>query len=231
MIIDASFNPTPCFPPTRLHLLGEPTSLLVVANAHPPLSLVCQQLPHPLPALPLFHTPQFMLHYLHRWHQQLLVRNSSYGTVLLSWNNIVGNAAVSQQSLQYILFCSVLIIFCWYIIYWKRLLDNAFLIVFTELLIIFCRYLFSYTVRWYCSTYNGLLIFLCWQCFADTALFKLFCRCCFADTVLLILFSRYYPDGTVSLILFCCYCSANIVFWYYSAYTSSSDTVLLILFC
>jgi hypothetical protein len=71
MIVDASFNPTPCFPSTHVYLLGEPASLLVVANTHPPLSLVCQQLPHSLLALPPFHTPQFRLHYLHRRHQQL----------------------------------------------------------------------------------------------------------------------------------------------------------------
>jgi hypothetical protein len=37
--------------------LGEPTSLLVVTNAHPPLSLVSQQLPHPLlyPSHPFTH--------------------------------------------------------------------------------------------------------------------------------------------------------------------------------
>ncbi len=37
---------------TCVYLLGEPTSLLVVANTHPPFSLVCQQLPHPLLAPP-----------------------------------------------------------------------------------------------------------------------------------------------------------------------------------
>ncbi len=36
-----------------LDLLGEPASLLVVTNTHPPLSLVCQQLPHPLAFTPL----------------------------------------------------------------------------------------------------------------------------------------------------------------------------------
>jgi hypothetical protein len=46
---------------------------VMVANTHPPLSLVCQQLPHPLLALPTFHTPQFRLHYLHRRHQQLVL--------------------------------------------------------------------------------------------------------------------------------------------------------------
>jgi hypothetical protein len=78
MLFNASFNPTPCLPLPRVYLLGEPTSLPVVANTHPPLSLVCQQLPHPLLALPPFHTPQFRLHYLHRQHQQL--QSSSSGT-------------------------------------------------------------------------------------------------------------------------------------------------------
>jgi hypothetical protein len=32
----------------HVYLLGEPASLLVVANTHPLLSLVCQQLPYPL---------------------------------------------------------------------------------------------------------------------------------------------------------------------------------------
>ncbi len=43
-------NPTPCITDktTPLYLLGEPASLLVATNTHPPLSLVCQQLPHPL---------------------------------------------------------------------------------------------------------------------------------------------------------------------------------------
>ncbi len=43
------------------------------------LSLVCQQLPHPLLALPPFHTPQFRLQYLHRGLQQL--QSSSSGTI------------------------------------------------------------------------------------------------------------------------------------------------------
>jgi hypothetical protein len=60
----------------------KPTSLLVVANTHPLLSLVCQQLLHPLLALPPFHTPQFRLHYLHRWHQQL--QSSSSRTTSLN---------------------------------------------------------------------------------------------------------------------------------------------------
>ncbi len=34
--------------PRIMYLLGEPASFLVVTNSHPPLSLVCQQLPHPL---------------------------------------------------------------------------------------------------------------------------------------------------------------------------------------
>jgi hypothetical protein len=87
MIIDASFNPTPCFLPTLVYLLGEPTSLLGVANTHPPLSLICQQLPHPLLALLPFHTPQFRLHYLHR-HQQL--QSSSSGTRSLSSDSSCG---------------------------------------------------------------------------------------------------------------------------------------------
>ncbi len=43
-------NPTPHIinRTTPLFLLGEPASLLMVTNTHPPLSLVCQQLPHPL---------------------------------------------------------------------------------------------------------------------------------------------------------------------------------------
>jgi hypothetical protein len=43
-------RPTPCTsirqPP--LYLLGEPASLLVRTNTDPPMSWVCQQLPHPL---------------------------------------------------------------------------------------------------------------------------------------------------------------------------------------
>jgi hypothetical protein len=41
---------TPCISnrTTLLYLIGELASLLVVTNAHPPLSLVCQQLPFPL---------------------------------------------------------------------------------------------------------------------------------------------------------------------------------------
>jgi hypothetical protein len=43
-------NLTPCIwnRRTPFYLVGEPASLLVVMNAHPPFSLVCQQLPHPL---------------------------------------------------------------------------------------------------------------------------------------------------------------------------------------
>jgi hypothetical protein len=43
-------NPTPCIinKTNLLYFLGEPVSLLVVTNTHPPLSFVCQQLPHPL---------------------------------------------------------------------------------------------------------------------------------------------------------------------------------------
>jgi hypothetical protein len=49
-----SAGTTPCInKPTPLYLLGEPASLLVVANTHPPFSLVCQQLPHPLAFSPL----------------------------------------------------------------------------------------------------------------------------------------------------------------------------------
>ncbi len=73
---------TPCIidKTTPLYFLGEPASLLVVTNSHPPLSLVCQQLPHPwlLPLLP-FHTPHFKLHYLHRQLQQS--RSPSAGTL------------------------------------------------------------------------------------------------------------------------------------------------------
>jgi hypothetical protein len=51
----------------------------VVANTHPPLSLICQQLPHPLFCFSHPFTPQFKLHYLHRRHQQ--PQSSSSGTV------------------------------------------------------------------------------------------------------------------------------------------------------
>jgi hypothetical protein len=67
-----------------LYLLGEPASLLVVTNTHPPLSLVCQQLPHPLlcPSyclLPLtLSHPAVQIIYLHRRHQQ--PRSSLSGT-------------------------------------------------------------------------------------------------------------------------------------------------------
>jgi hypothetical protein len=45
---------TPCANKiTQLYLLWEPASLLVVTNSHPPLSLVCQQLSHPLAFNPL----------------------------------------------------------------------------------------------------------------------------------------------------------------------------------
>jgi hypothetical protein len=63
-----------CHPTPSFHLNKHPTLLtwrtsffLVVTNTNPPMSLVCQQLPHPLP-LPLspFHTPQFKLQYLLR---------------------------------------------------------------------------------------------------------------------------------------------------------------------
>jgi hypothetical protein len=48
-------NPTPHVgnKTTPLYLLGEPASLLVVTNTHPPLFLVCQQLPHPFAFAPL----------------------------------------------------------------------------------------------------------------------------------------------------------------------------------
>jgi hypothetical protein len=76
-------EPTPCIDnkTTLLCLLGEQASLLVVTNTYPPMSLVYQQLPHPLAFLPLspFHTPQFKLHYLQRRHQQS--RSSLSGTV------------------------------------------------------------------------------------------------------------------------------------------------------
>jgi hypothetical protein len=73
MIIKCLVQPNPLLSTIPCSL----TSLLVVANTHPPLSLVCQQLPHPWLALLLFHTPQFRLHYLHRRHQQL--QSSSSG--------------------------------------------------------------------------------------------------------------------------------------------------------
>jgi hypothetical protein len=69
---------------TLYFLLGEPASLLVVTNPHPPLSLVCYQLPRPLALTPF--TPFSpitlhitSLHYLHRRHQQS--QSSSSGTV------------------------------------------------------------------------------------------------------------------------------------------------------
>ncbi len=84
-LFKASFNPTSCSPLSRVYLLGEPTSLLVVANTHPPFSLVSQQLPHPLLALPPFHTPQFRLQYLHRWHQQLQSSSSDTAIIYQCW--------------------------------------------------------------------------------------------------------------------------------------------------
>jgi hypothetical protein len=59
---------------TPLYELGEPASLLMVTNTQPPLSLLCQQLPHTLlcPSHP-FTPPKFKLHYLHRQHQQFSV--------------------------------------------------------------------------------------------------------------------------------------------------------------
>jgi hypothetical protein len=82
MLFNASFNPTPYFSPTRVYLLGEPTSLLVVANTHPPLSLVCQQLPHPLLAFPPFHTLLFPTVQLTLFTQMM-----SAIPVVLVWNN------------------------------------------------------------------------------------------------------------------------------------------------
>ncbi len=79
-LFKASSSPTLCPPLPHVYLLGEPASLLMVANTHPPLSLVCKQLPHPLLVFPTFHTPQIKLQYLHRWHQQL--QSSSSGTSL-----------------------------------------------------------------------------------------------------------------------------------------------------
>jgi hypothetical protein len=72
-ISNISTQPYPCSSMgTPLYLLGEPASLLVVTNTHPPLSLVCQQLPHPL----LCPSPQFKIHYLHRRHQQSQLSSS-----------------------------------------------------------------------------------------------------------------------------------------------------------
>ncbi len=84
MLFNASFNLTPCFPPPRVYLLGEPTSLLVVANTHPPLSLVCQQLPHPLLAFPPFHTPQFPTVQV-----TLFTQMTSEIPVILIWNKYI----------------------------------------------------------------------------------------------------------------------------------------------
>ncbi len=77
---NASSNPTPCSSLSCVYLLGEPTALLGVADTLPLLSLVCQQLPHPLQVLPPFHTPQLKLQYLHRQHKQQ--QSSSSGTVI-----------------------------------------------------------------------------------------------------------------------------------------------------
>ncbi len=92
MLFNASFNPTPYFPLPHVYLLGEPTSLLMMANTYPPLSLVCQ-LPHPLLALPPFHTPQFRLQYLHRRHQQ--IQSSSSGTPWIGSKGTFGEATVT----------------------------------------------------------------------------------------------------------------------------------------
>ncbi len=46
-------NPLPQQQSNPAYLLGEPASLLVVTNTHPPLSLICQQLSRPLAFTPL----------------------------------------------------------------------------------------------------------------------------------------------------------------------------------
>ncbi len=71
-----SIQPLATCYPVFTYCTRRTTSLLVVANTHPLLSLVCQQLPHPLLVLPPFHTPQIKLQYLHRWHQQHLPSSS-----------------------------------------------------------------------------------------------------------------------------------------------------------
>ncbi len=74
---------TPCANKiTLLNLLGEPASLLVVTNLHPPLSLVCQQLSHPFAFTPLtLSHPTVHITFLQRRHQQS--RSSSSGTLPL----------------------------------------------------------------------------------------------------------------------------------------------------
>jgi hypothetical protein len=49
---------------TPSYLLGEPASLLVVTNSHPPLSLVCRQLPHPLAFTPFTPFSPHSSHYI-----------------------------------------------------------------------------------------------------------------------------------------------------------------------
>jgi hypothetical protein len=88
---NAWFNQAPRSLLSHVYLLGEPASLLVVANTLLLLSLVCQQLPHPLLALPPFHTPQIKLQYLYRRHQQH--QPSSSGTLtnhFCGWSIFVG---------------------------------------------------------------------------------------------------------------------------------------------
>ncbi len=93
MLFNASVNPAPCFPLPHVYLLGESTSLLMMANTHPPLSLVCQQLPHPLLARPPFHTPQFRIQYWHRRHQQL--QSSLPNTTSIGSKGTFGEATVT----------------------------------------------------------------------------------------------------------------------------------------
>jgi hypothetical protein len=96
-------NPTPCSLLPRVYLLKEPASLLVVANTHPLLSLVCQQLPHPLLVLPPFLTPQIKLQSLHRRHQQH--QPSSSGTILLLLYSIYKTSpctTVPDETMMYI---------------------------------------------------------------------------------------------------------------------------------
>jgi hypothetical protein len=97
---NASLNPSPCFITSCIYLLGEPASLLVVMNTHPPLSLVCQQLHHPLLALPPFHTPQFKLHYLHRWLSNLSrLRPEQCLCLLITWPCLLYHMPVSPNNM------------------------------------------------------------------------------------------------------------------------------------
>ncbi len=67
-----------------LYLLREPASLLVVMNPHPPLTLVCQQLSHPLAFTPLtLSHPTGQITYLHRRPQQSWL-SSSRTVIMLS---------------------------------------------------------------------------------------------------------------------------------------------------